>query len=102
MKTQHPNAHQYFKDILNILSPRISGDFMDTKDRHHIEFISFNVKCQNVSTHAHFPTGVKWAFSESTFAGLARLQYKRKRIIGYLVRIVRCSYFDFLNNIVLS
>ena len=47
MKTQHPNVNQYLKDILNILSQRISGDFIYTKDRHHIDFISFNVKCPN-------------------------------------------------------
>ena len=58
MKTQHPNVHQYLKDILNILLQRIYGDFMNTKDRHHIVFISFNVKCPNVDTHAHFPTVV--------------------------------------------
>ena len=58
MKTQHPNVHQYLKDILKILSQRISGDFMNTKDRHHICFISFNVECPNVYTHAHFPTVV--------------------------------------------
>ena len=38
MKTQHPNVHQYLKDIFNILSQRISGDFMNTKDRQHIGF----------------------------------------------------------------
>ena len=54
MKTQHSNVHQYLTDILNILSSRISGDLMNTKDRHHINFISFNVKYPNVSTHAHF------------------------------------------------
>ena len=59
MKTQHPNIHQYLQDILNILSQRISGDFMKTKDRHHIDTISFNVKTPNVYTHAHFPTEVK-------------------------------------------
>ena len=48
MKTQHPNVYQYLKDILNILSPRIFGDLMNTKDRHHIGVISFNVKCPNV------------------------------------------------------
>ena len=48
MKTQHQNVHQYLKDILNILSQRISGDLMNTKDKHHIGFISFNVKCLNV------------------------------------------------------
>ena len=58
MKTQHPNVHQYLKDILNILSQRISCDFMNTKGRHDIGFISFNVKCPNVYTHAHFPTVV--------------------------------------------
>ena len=33
METQHQYAHQYLKDILNILSQRISGDFMNTKGR---------------------------------------------------------------------
>ena len=37
MKTQHPNEHQFLKDISNIFSQRISGNFMNTKDRHHIE-----------------------------------------------------------------
>ena len=32
---QHPNVHQYFKDILNILLQGISCDFMNTKDRHN-------------------------------------------------------------------
>ena len=58
MKTQHPNVHQYFNDILNIRSQRITCDFMNTKDIHHIVFISFNVKFPNVYTHAHFPTVV--------------------------------------------
>ena len=53
----------------------ISGDLMITKDIHHIDFISFHVKNQNVSTHAYFQTAVKWASSESTFARLDRLQY---------------------------
>ena len=77
MKTQHPNVHQYLKDILNILSQRISGDLMNTKDRHHIDRISFNVKCPNVYTHLHFQTIVKLAFSESIFAGISWLQYHR-------------------------
>ena len=77
MKTQHPNVHQYLNDILNILSSRISGDFMNTKDRYHIDFLSFNVKCRNISLLAHLSTVVKYAFSKSTFAGLVRLQYKR-------------------------
>ena len=34
-------------------------DLLNTKDRHHIDFISFNVKCPNVYTHAKFPTVVK-------------------------------------------
>ena len=55
MKTQHQNVHQYLKDLLSILSQRISGDFMNTKDRNHIDFFSFNVKYLNVYTHAHFP-----------------------------------------------
>ena len=59
MKTQHPNVHQYLEDILNILLKRISGDFMNANDRHHIDFISFNVKFPNIYTHAHFPTVVK-------------------------------------------
>ena len=58
IKTQHPNVYQYLRDILNILSPRISGDFMNEKDGHHIDFISFYVKCLNVYTHAHIPTVV--------------------------------------------
>ena len=58
MKTQHPNVHNYLKDILSIISLRMSGDFMNTKDRHNIGFSSFNVKCPNVYTHAHFPTVV--------------------------------------------
>ena len=59
MKTQHSNIHQYLKEILNILSQRISGDFMNTKDRYDIELISFKVKCPNVYTHAHTATAVK-------------------------------------------
>ena len=53
MKTQRANEQQYLKDILNILSQRVSDDFMNTKDRHHIVFITFNVKCPNVYTHSH-------------------------------------------------
>ena len=34
-------------------------NFMITKYRHHIDFISFNVKGPNVNTHAHIPTVVK-------------------------------------------
>ena len=56
MKTQHPNVHQYLNYILNILSQRISCDFMNTKIRQYIYFISFNVKYPNVYTHAHSPT----------------------------------------------
>ena len=41
-----------------ILSQMISDDFMDTKGKHHIGFISFNVKCPNVYTHALFPAVV--------------------------------------------
>ena len=37
----------------------ISGDFMNTKYRHHIDFISLNVKGLNVYKHAHIPTVVK-------------------------------------------
>ena len=44
MKMQHLNVQRYLKDILNILSQRISGDFMSTNDRHDIGFISFNVR----------------------------------------------------------
>ena len=77
MKTQHLTVHRYLKDILNIHAQRISGEFVNTKDRHYIGFISFNVKCRKVYTHAHFPTVVKWAFSESSFAGIAWFQYQR-------------------------
>ena len=59
MKTQHPNVHQSLRDILNILSQRISGDLMNTKYRHHIDFISFNAIYPNVYTHAHILTVVK-------------------------------------------
>ena len=59
MKTQHPNAYKYFKDILKILLQRICGDFMNTKDQQHIASISFNVKCSNFYTHTHIPTVVK-------------------------------------------
>ena len=45
--------------ILNLLSHRISGDFINTKDRDHIDSISSNVKCPNVYTHVHIPTVVK-------------------------------------------
>ena len=58
MKTQLPFVHQYLKDMLNIHSQMISRDFINTKDRHHIDFISFKVKCLNVYTYAHFPTVV--------------------------------------------
>ena len=36
MKTQHPNVN--LKDILNILSQRISGDFINTNDARQIDF----------------------------------------------------------------
>ena len=58
MKTQYPNVHQYLKDVLNKLSQRISGDFMNTKYRHHIDLISFNVICPNVYMHVHISTVV--------------------------------------------
>ena len=78
MKTQHPNVHQYFKGILNILLlQRTSGDFMKTKDRQHIGCISFNVKFSNVYTHAHIPTVLEYVFTEPGFAILAWLQYQR-------------------------
>ena len=49
METQHPNKQQYFNDISNKLSQssRISGDFMNTKDRHYIAnllFLTWNVQ----------------------------------------------------------
>ena len=44
MKTQHPHIHQYLKVILKILYQKISGDFMNTRDRHNIDFIIFNMK----------------------------------------------------------
>ena len=59
MKTQHPNVHQYLNDILNLLKQKTSDVSMNTKDRHYIDFIRFNMKCPNVYTHAHFPTTVK-------------------------------------------
>ena len=59
MKKQHPNVHQYRKDVLNIFWQRISGDFMKTKDNHYIDLISLNVKCPNVYTHTHFPAVFK-------------------------------------------
>ena len=31
---------------------------MNTKDKHYIKFISFNVKCPNVYTQAHIPAVV--------------------------------------------
>ena len=50
------------QDLLNILSQRISGDFWNTKYRHHIDFISFLLICRNFYTHAHIPTVVKRHF----------------------------------------
>ena len=64
MKTQHPSGHQYLKDLLYILLQRISGNFMNTKDRHDIDFIHFNVKCTNYYTHAHITTIAKLSFLE--------------------------------------
>ena len=58
MKTQHPNVNQYLNDLLNMLLQGISGDFMNTKDIHHIDLISFNVKCPTVYAHAHIQTVV--------------------------------------------
>ena len=40
MKTQHPVVHKYIKDILDIISHMITGDFMNTKDRHHIGILA--------------------------------------------------------------
>ena len=59
MKTQHRNIQQYINHIMYILSQRISGDFIYTKDWHDIVFISFNVKGPNFYTHAHIQTVVK-------------------------------------------
>ena len=73
MKTQHQNVHLYLKEILNIPLQRNSGDFMNTKDRHHMDFISLHANRPNVCTHAHIQTVVKYAFSESEFASLAWL-----------------------------
>ena len=67
MKTQHRNIHQYLKDILNILSQRISDDFVNTTHMQLIFLNSFDLKCRNVCTHAHIPTVLKYAFSESVF-----------------------------------
>ena len=61
---------------MNTLSQNISGDFMNRKDRHDNDFITFKVKYQNVYTHAYIPSVVKWALPESTFANLAWLQYQ--------------------------
>ena len=65
-------------------------------------YISFNVKCPNIYTHAHIPTVVKWALSESAFTSSSLLQYKWSRIISYVVRIVLYSHYDLLNTIDLS
>ena len=54
MKTQHPNIHQYIQDILNILSQRIMGDFMTSKDRQYIDFISFDVKSEYIFLNKYF------------------------------------------------
>ena len=48
---------------------------INIKDRHYVDIASFHVKCPNVRTHAHLQTVVKWTFSESTFDGLAWVQY---------------------------
>ena len=77
MKTQHPNVYQYLKDILNIRLQLTCGNFMNTKDRQHIDFIGLNVKWSNVYTHAHIPVVVEYVFTESAFAFLAWLQYQR-------------------------
>ena len=76
MKTQHPTIHRYLQEIVNTFSQNISDDFMNRKDRHDNDFISFKVKYQNVYTHEHIPSVVKWALPESTFANLAWLQYQ--------------------------
>ena len=49
----------YIEYTKYLLSQRISCDFMNTKYRHHIDFISFNVKGLNVYTHTHIPTVIK-------------------------------------------
>ena len=59
MKTQHQNVYQYLKDILDLLSQRISCDFVNTNGMYHIDFISFNVKYPIVNIHAHNPTVVE-------------------------------------------
>ena len=61
---------------MNTLSEKISGSFMNRKDRHDNNFISFKVKYHNVYTHAHIPSVIKWALPESSFANLAYLQYQ--------------------------
>ena len=53
--TKKFDSKKKFKDYFNILSQRISGDFMNENDRHFIDFINFNVNCPNVYTHALFP-----------------------------------------------
>ena len=58
MKTQHPNVHQYLKDILNILSQIIFGKFMNTKRDIILTllFLKWNTLYPNVYTHAHIST----------------------------------------------
>ena len=51
--------YTHLKNILNILSQRISGDFINTNDGRHVDFFSFNVKYPTIYTHAHFQTVVK-------------------------------------------
>ena len=106
MKTQRPNIHQYHKDILNILSQKISGDFIHTNDRHDIYFIIFNVKSPNVYTlilaHSNCSQISMHYQKLSVCASLAWLQYQRLWNIGYVVGTFRYSYIDILNQIVLS
>ena len=77
----------------------ISCDFIDTKEGHEIELISFKVKYPNIYTHLHIPTEPGKAMSTSTLTSIACVQYQILLIIGYVVRTFMCSYFDFLNKI---
>ena len=55
METHHPNVHQYLNKILNILSQRISGEFINTKDRHYFDFINYHGGNQLLYRHFNLP-----------------------------------------------
>ena len=56
MKNATPKCTSISQGYIENLKQTISGDSMNTIDRHHIDFISFNMKCPNIYAHAHFPT----------------------------------------------